>query len=969
MAKLDKSGTYVVVEKGDTLSQIALDYKSQSGGKTYKQLASLNNIKNPDLIYVGQKIYLKTATSSSSSSNNQSAPTIKQFGLSADPESTNVLFATWTWGKSSQTEKYQVEWKYYTTDKYWAQEDSETTHEYCSFNIPNNAKEVRFRVKPISKTKTENGKEVKYFAADWASEYNGERCSHKVLYVPASPTSLSVNMEGLTLTMEVSNLEDDPSIVQFEIVQNDATTYKTKKVSVQTASASYSCDVKAGNKYKVRCRSNKDGVYSNWSVYSSNYDTPPSAPSKFSKCEPRALDPVAVYLAWEKVENAESYDIEYTTKKSNFDGSDQVQSKTGITTNTYELSSGIETGKEYFFRVRAVNQKGSSKWSEISSTVIGTGPAAPTTWSSSTTVISGEPLILYWVHNTEDGSSQTYAQLEVYVNNTKVVSETFDYTDDDNPTTEKDDNKTRSYQFKMVNDNGDVIYPDGAKITWRVRTAGISNTFGDWSILRMVDVYAPPTLDISVTDSNGDLIDATVRYRVNYEVSSDTYVTTTEKVDALNGTMIEGAYTTDNEQVYSATSDSNEVIYYVERTLDTLKSLPFRISASAGPNTQKPIGYHVSIVANEFYETTDSTGNSKSVVEGSLVYSKHFDVADQLDVELSAGDMSLENGISYTINVTVSMDSGLTAEASVDVIVLWESSLYTPNAEIGIDVDDYTAYIRPYCSAHKTVYYKAELVNNQYYVATEEVLDNVYGEIVNGTFTMDGQQIYYGATADSDGVYYCVAEEETRITDVLLAVYRREFDGTFTELATGLDGAKNTFVTDPHPALDYARYRIVATSKTTGAVSYYDAPGYPVSIKAAILQWDEEWTTFDTFGNDDELEKPAWSGSLLVLPYNIDVSNKHSTDVTFAEYIGRKHPVSYYGTQLGETATWSMVIPKDDRETLYALRRLAIWTGDVYVREPSGSGYWANVSVSFNQKHLEMSIPVSLDITRVEGGA
>ena len=63
-----------------------------------------------------------------------------------------------------------------------------------------------------------------------------------------------------------------------------------------------------------------------------------------------------------------------------------------------------------------------------------------------------------------------------------------------------------------------------------------------------------------------------------------------------------------------------------------------------------------------------------------------------------------------------------------------------------------------------------------------------------------------------------------------------------------------------------------------------------------------------------------------------------------------------------------MEIPKDDKETLYALRRLAIWLGDVYVREPSGSGYWANISVSFSQTHNQLTIPISLELTRVEGG-
>ena len=85
-------------------------------------------------------------------------------------------------------------------------------------------------------------------------------------------------------------------------------------------------------------------------------------------------------------------------------------------------------------------------------------------------------------------------------------------------------------------------------------------------------------------------------------------------------------------------------------------------------------------------------------------------------------------------------------------------------------------------------------------------------------------------------------------------------------------------------------------------------------------------------------------------------------------YIGRKHPVSYYGTHLGETATWSMEIPKSDKETLYALRRLSAYMGDVYVREPSGSGYWASIKVSFSQNNRELTIPISMSITRVEGG-
>jgi hypothetical protein len=159
----------------------------------------------------------------------------------------------------------------------------------------------------------------------------------------------------------------------------------------------------------------------------------------------------------------------------------------------------------------------------------------------------------------------------------------------------------------------------------------------------------------------------------------------------------------------------------------------------------------------------------------------------------------------------------------------------------------------------------------------------------------------------------------------------------------------------------------VAKTEATGAINYYDVPGYPVGEKAVIIQWNEDWTSFDAVG-EDAMEQPAWSGSLLRLPYNIDVSDKYGPDVSLVKYIGRSHPVTYYGTHRGETSTWNVAIEKSDTETIYALRRLATWMGDVYVREPSGSGYWANVTVSFAQKHCELTVPVTLDITRVEGG-
>lgn len=1003
------------VKKGDTLTSIAKAKKSIIGSKlTLKQrinkLKTYNSISDADKIYVGQVLYLNQKAPSSSSSSSSNVATISGFGLQADTDTT--VFAKWTWSKSN-TDKYSILWYYKTSDGQWFKgNESDTTDKESTYSAPSNAVSVKFKVKPVAKTRKVNGKDKAYWTASWSAEkvYNFSENP------PAKPGSApSVTIEKYTLTAEVSNLDTTATQIQFQVVKDDTSVFKTGLATIKTNSASYSVSVTAGSKYKVRCRAyrEKDKEYSDWTDYSTNASTIPATPSGITTIQ--AKSETSIYLKWATVSTATSYDLEYTTEKDYFDKTDQTQTKTGIESTEYTLV-GLESGLTYYVRVRATNSTGSSGWSDIKYVIIGEEPAAPTTWSSTTTCITGEELILYWVHNSEDGSSQVKAELSLTINGTTNVVTVVNSTDED----EKD--LTSQYVIDTTS------YTEGTVITWKVRTCGITGVYGDWSIERTVDVYAPPTLELRLTDVNGD-------------------------------------------------------------SMDVLTSFPFYIYGLPGPNTQAPIGYHVTIVSNSSYESVDQVGNTSIVSAGDEVYSKYFDIDEALLMEFSASSVDLENNTNYTVTCVVSMNSGLTATSSVEFSVNWEEKRYLPNAEIGYDNETYVTHVMPYCE-----YYPSELHTVTYdetadtytvtdivindpkgtevegalteygyqiysgtlpdgstvlycdvprckfykvtfssavtkYTKSTEVIENQNGSPVSGLYTDDGEQIYkatvdddedniiyycfsgddvievnredydlyvrtteemedpkgefvddartaegdsiYSVTVNGSTVYYYIVEsEETELVpDVTLSVYRREFDGSFVELATGLNNEKNTFITDPHPALDYARYRIVAIENSTGAVSFYDVPGYPTGESAVIIQWAEEWTNFDPNGSvdGDELEVPPWSGSLLRLPYNIDVSDKYDPDKSLIEYIGRKRPVSYYGTQLGESSSWKVDVIKEDTETLYALRRLAIWMGDCYVREPSGSGYWANVKVSFSQTHDSLVIPVTLDITRVEG--
>jgi hypothetical protein len=348
--------------------------------------------------------------------------------------------------------------------------------------------------------------------------------------------------------------------------------------------------------------------------------------------------------------------------------------------------------------------------------------------------------------------------------------------------------------------------------------------------------------------------------------------------------------------------------------IETLTSFPFYVRASAELKSyelQKPVGYNLQIVSRNYYETVDDIGNTKVINPGDLVYSKYFATDGMLVVEMSANNIDLESGMEYMVYCDVDMNTGLSVNNNdnlIDFTVDWIDVEYAIDADISISNVAYTALITPYCE-------------------------------------------------DAEGKL---------IENVELSIYRREYDGSYKTVATGIPNTR-TSVTDPHPALDYARYRFVAKDTLTGAISFYDMAGVPVNGYEIVLQWDEDWVNFDAELDDTPVQSP-WSGSMLKLPYNLDVSDNHKPDYTLVEYVGRSHPVSYYGTHLGTSSSWKVVIPKEDTETLYALRRLARWLGDVYVREPSGSGYWAQVTVSFSQSHCDPTIPVSLSINRVEGG-
>lgn len=368
------------------------------------------------------------------------------------------------------------------------------------------------------------------------------------------------------------------------------------------------------------------------------------------------------------------------------------------------------------------------------------------------------------------------------------------------------------------------------------------------------------------------------------------------------------------QPVLTLRNASDDSLIESEATYD-LSKFPININGTVEPTSQYIIGYHVAIVANTTHDVVDNYGETVTIQEGDVVYAKSYDDVTngghEFNIYITAADMTLATDVNYTVTCTVTMNSGLSVAQSFNYNVLWASSDYYLDADIEIDEENFTATIHPYCRS---------------------------------------------------------VADDTLAEDISLYLYRREYDGTFTRISGNLNNTEGIHVIDPHPALDYARYRIVGVSDDGSTNIYTDLNDYPVGGKAIVIQWDENYSDFTINEDTDEIEGNQWGGQMLKLPYNIDISPKTNKDKSLVEYIGRNYPVSYYGTQLGESDTWNVEIPSTDTKTLYALRRLQKWMGDVYVREPSGTGYWASIDISFNQRHRVLTIPVTINIIRVEGG-
>lgn len=733
------------------------------------------------------------------------------------------LIATWDWNFKN-TSGFSYTWEYTNGDS-WISASSGTTdvnHKNALYTPPTGALRVRFSVLPVSTTKTKNGAETNVWIVTSPTKlvYNVGRQPIK-LTTPSAP-SISINLYKAFMTVNYTDL-NATGINFFLISDTTRTVTGPFYATLYYGKASIEAPVSPNQTYRSYCiavnatpytsanPNTRTYIDSDKSEYSSEVDSPPEGVT-ITKIE--STSETSVKILFDRITNGDKYDVEYTENIENFDRSDLVNSKSIEVvkrSTTYILLSGLETGKHWFFRVRVSNDAGVTNWSNIYDITLGLKPNPPTIWSSTYSAIIDEEVILYWTHNSLDGSKETEALLtfELKIRNASDLSIQTKTETITVPNTKTDDEiTTSSYTFNPLSF---VFTADGSiiELKWTAQTKGVLDEYSEKSVINTINFYIKPMINAKFGKKNKWYWDP---------------------LDLQKGNV----YTT-----------IGEVTDFYEETPFTLISFPLYVQLQVTPLFDNhPLECYVSIFAENTYQTLNHVGEMEWVTKGTEIYSrtltKYYGEHMYLLI-LTPEDVVLENYQTYKFFARAVMDNGLIAEYETTFDVNFEDVSYSINAEIGFDENNISTYIQPYC-------------------VDED------GELIDYTY---------------------------------LSVYRKNFDGEFVEIASGLNNMDNITVIDPHPTLKAVQYRLSVYNIFNGTISFTDLPGYPIPETAIVIQWDDAWTSFES-DDENEFTEPVQTGAMLKLPFNVDTSESNTIDSNLVEYIGRKHPVGYYGTQVGQ---------------------------------------------------------------------
>ena len=398
--------------------------------------------------------------------------------------------------------------------------------------------------------------------------------------------------------------------------------------------------------------------------------------------------PGKVYLSWTNTwVDATSIVIAWTDDRDNWMSNDAP--------DTFEIEdvasnwfiTGLETGKEWWFRVRAVREVDDnvtrSSWSEDLSIDLSSAPATPALYLSEEAITENDIVTAYWSYMTTDGTAQISADIV----EATLSGGTWTYG--------RSVGATSSAQHIDIDARKQPGWTNGTTKYLALRTGSGSGGLSDYSTPVKLEIAAKPTVAIS---SAGFASSDTVTEYFEGDGSTKKF-TCADVLSAAPTATVNGASracTYSGDVVTMSTAPANGAtlaITYTTTAHKVLTSLPLSVSVA----TANASDVTLAIERAATYPMTRPDGTETDGAEGETVYVETTGALSSTPFTVDLNELigRLDDGAEYNLVATVKDKHKQTARAEVPFKVHWSHQAWEPTATFVTDTTNYIVKVTP----------------------------------------------------------------------------------------------------------------------------------------------------------------------------------------------------------------------------------------------------------------------------------
>ncbi len=395
-----------------------------------------------------------------------------------------------------------------------------------------------------------------------------------------------------------------------------------------------------------------------------------------------------VYLSWTNSwSDATGVIIAWTDDPDNWmsnDDPDEYEIK--------ELASswfitGLETGKEWYFRIRSVKSEVDSEtlspWSNELVIDLASAPAVPVLYLSSDTITEDGMVTAYWSHVSTDGTGQIASN---------IVEATYSggvWTYGNPVVATKEAQHVDIYAADQGWTNGTTKY-------LALQTRSGSGGMSDFSTPVKIVVAAKPTLSITTNSLSGS--ETVTEYFLGdgvtdtFQCANSMTATPTVTVEGTTATVV--SYTGGAVELSTAPDDGDEVVItYTTGDNDVLTSMPL----TATITTTNAVNLTIAIERAETYPMLRPDDTLTDGAKGETIYVNTIAAESSNSISITIDDIigRLDDGAWYNLITTASDAFGQTAEQQIRFKVHWSHQSWEPTASFITEDDTYIARITP----------------------------------------------------------------------------------------------------------------------------------------------------------------------------------------------------------------------------------------------------------------------------------